>query len=50
LNLNGLGQWSLPHALNYQRNNLIVGVPNLWKPMEYSHKFINRNNPNQQSH
>jgi len=49
LDLDGVGQWSSPHALNYQRNNLIVGVPNLWKPMEYPHKFINCNNLNQQN-
>jgi hypothetical protein len=50
LNLNGLGQWSSPHVLNYQRNNPIIGVPNLWKHMEYSHEFTSHNNPNQQSH
>ncbi len=50
LDLDGLGQWSLPHALNFWRNNLVIGIPNLWKPMEYLHKFTNRNNPNQQSH
>jgi hypothetical protein len=32
-----------------QRNNHVVGVPNLWKPMEYLHKFTNHNNPNQQN-
>jgi hypothetical protein len=32
--------------LNCQRNNPIVGVPNLWKPMEYPHKFTNHNNLN----
>jgi len=32
LNLDGLGQWSLPHALNCQRNNLVIRVPNLWNP------------------
>jgi hypothetical protein len=50
LDLDGLGQWSSSHALNCQRNNLVIGVPNLWKPMEYLHKFTNRNNLNQQSH
>jgi hypothetical protein len=30
---NQLGQWNLPHVLNCQRNNHVVGVPNLWKPM-----------------
>jgi hypothetical protein len=50
LDFDGLGQWSSPHALNYWRKNLVVGVPNLWKPMEYPHKFTNRNNPNQLNH
>jgi hypothetical protein len=50
LDLDGLGQWSLPHALNYLTNNPIVRVPNLWKPMEFLHKFINCNKPNLQSH
>ncbi len=49
LDLDGLGQWSSPHALNCRRNNLVVGVPNLWKPMEYPHKFTNHNNLNQQT-
>ncbi len=46
LDLDGLGQWSPSRALNCQRNNPIVGVPNLWKPMEYPHKFTNHNNLN----
>ncbi len=50
LDLDGLGQWSLLHALNYWRNNHVVGVPNLWKPMEFPHKFTNRNKPNHQSY
>jgi hypothetical protein len=49
LDLDGLEQWNLPHALNYQKNNHVVGVPNLWKPMEYPHKFTNLNNPKQQN-
>ncbi len=49
LDLDGLGQWSLAHALNCRRNILIVGVFNLWKPMECLHKFTNCNNPNQQN-
>jgi hypothetical protein len=49
VNFNGLGQWSSHHALNYWRNNYVVGVPNLWKPMEYLRKFTNHNNLNQQN-
>jgi hypothetical protein len=32
LDLNGLGQWSSPHALNYWRNNQIVGAPTCENP------------------
>jgi len=49
LDFDGLRQWSLPHALNCWRNNHVVRVPNLWKPMEYLHNFTNCNNPNQQN-
>ncbi len=50
LDFDGLGQWNSPHALNCQRNSLIVEVPNFWKPMKYPHMFTNHNNLNQQSH
>ncbi len=50
LDLDGLGQWNLPHAFNCQINSPIIKVPNLWKPMKYLHMFMNRNNHNQQSH
>jgi hypothetical protein len=46
LDFDGLEQWSSPHALNYQRNNLVVKVLNLWKPLEYPHMFTNYNNIN----
>jgi len=50
LDHDGLGQWNSPNVFNCQRNNLVVGVLNLWKPMEYPQKFINCNNLNQQNH
>jgi hypothetical protein len=50
LDHDGLGQWNSPNVFNCQRNNLVVGVLNLWKPMEYPQKFTNCNNLNQQSH
>jgi hypothetical protein len=49
LDLDRLRQWSSPHALNYWKNNLIIRVPNLWKPMEDLHKLANRNNLNWQN-
>jgi hypothetical protein len=48
LDLDGLEQWSSPHALNYRWNDPIVGVLNLWKPLEYPHMFTNCNSINQQ--
>jgi len=50
MDLNGFGQWSSPHVLNCWKNNPIIGVPNLWKSMEHSHKFTNCNNLNQQNY
>jgi hypothetical protein len=38
LDFNGLGQWSLPHALNRWRNNLIVESPTCENPWN---SFIN---------
>ncbi len=48
LDLNGLEQWSSPRALNCQWNNPLVGVLNLWKPLEYSQMFTNCHSIDQQ--
>ncbi len=46
---NGVNSQGCKVALNCQRNNLVVGVFNLWKPLEYLHMFTNCNTINQQN-
>ncbi len=54
--LSSIGFWWIgtmefaPHVLNFQINNHVIEVPNLWKPMKYPHMFTNYSNHNQESH
>jgi hypothetical protein len=46
---NGVNLQGYKVVLNCQRNNLVIGFFNLWKPLEYLHTFTNCNNINQQN-